>query len=93
MCDQGVADNQGPLFIDVTTLDSTGGWKKFIESQKEGEEITLEMTFEPAPHDVMYIEFGDGTSIEIPISDVDAISTRFSITEGQFKHPFQERKR
>lgn len=43
--------------IDVTSLDSTGGYREFIASFRDGGEITLNMNFTPSGFDGMKDDF------------------------------------
>jgi predicted secreted protein len=47
--------------IDVTNLDSTGGYREFIGSFRDGGTVTLSMNFLRANYDLLHTDFEDDT--------------------------------
>lgn len=56
--------------IDTTTLDSTGGYRTFINGFKDGGEVSISGFFNPTSHKGLYDDFEAGTvstyTIEFP---------------------------
>ena len=63
-------------FIDVTSLDSTGGYREFISGFRDGGTVTLTMNFTRDGYEQMLTDFADDDShnyaIVLPISPVAA---------------------
>ena len=49
-------------FIDVTSLDSTGGYREFISGFRDGGTVSLTMNFTRATYDMMKEDFEDVSS-------------------------------
>jgi len=58
-------------FIDVTSLDSVGGYREYIGGFRDGGEVTLEMNFTSAGYAAMLTDFesADSRNYQIVISD------------------------
>jgi predicted secreted protein len=66
--------------IEVTSLDSTGGWREYIGGFKDGGELTLEMNFTYASYDILFGDFEDTDShnYQIALSDTTASTFAFA---------------
>lgn len=66
-------------FIDVTSLDSTGGYREFIAGFRDGGTVTLNMNFTRATYELMKEDFeNDDVQIyEIVLPDADLTSVEF----------------
>ena len=67
--------------IDVTSLDSTGGYKEFIGGFRDGGEVTLNMNFTKATYGLMQNDFeNDDNSVAytVLLSDASATTIEFS---------------
>jgi len=66
-------------FIDVTSLDSTGGYREFIAGFRDGGTVTLAMNFTRATYDIMKADFesDDDVLYEIVLPDADVTSLEF----------------
>lgn len=66
-------------FIDVTSLDSVGGYREFIAGFRDGGTVTLNMNFTRATYDLMNADFEDEESqfYEIVLPDADETSFEF----------------
>jgi len=62
--------------IDVTSLDSTGGYREFIPSFRDGGTVTLAMLFTYAGYDLLKTDFQSDTlkDYEILLSDGSSIT-------------------
>ena len=67
-------------FIDVTSLDSTGGYREFIAGFRDGGTVTLNMNFTRSTYDKMNDDFenNDAQNYEIILPDDDVTSFEFS---------------
>lgn len=63
--------------IDVTSLDSTGGYREFIASFRDPGEITLEMNFTRDGYDNLNDDFDSDSSVEYQIILSDTGNTTF----------------
>lgn len=63
--------------IDVTSLDSTGGYREFITSFRDGGEVTLEMNFTLDGYDGMKADFESSDKIWYKIILNDTGATEF----------------
>ena len=65
--------------IDVTSLDSTGGFREFIAGFRDGGTVVLAMNFTRATYDKMKTDFEDDNAhgYEIILPDVDNTSLEF----------------
>ncbi|MBD3405118.1 MAG: hypothetical protein GF411_03160 [Candidatus Lokiarchaeota archaeon] len=69
--------------IDVTNLDSTGGWREFIPSFRDGGEVTLSMNFSRTDFENMSDNFNSNVQSEylvgckIVLSDTNATEIVF----------------
>jgi len=66
-------------FIDVTSLDSTGGYREFIAGFRDGGTVTLNMNFTRATYELMKEDFenDDEQIYEIVLPDADSTSVEF----------------
>jgi len=82
-------------FIDVTSLDSTGGYREFIAGFRDGGTVSLTMNFTRATYDVMKADFEDDTSqnYEIFLADTDETSFEFAglVTELPLEIPTDDK--
>ena len=82
-------------FIDVTSLDSTGGYREFIAGFRDGGTVTLNMNFTRATYDVMKADFEDSDIqyYEIALPDTDATSFEFEglVTELPLEIPADDK--
>jgi predicted secreted protein len=60
-------------FVDVTSLDSTGGYREFIAGFRDGGTVSLTMNFVRSTYDLMKEDFEDDVSkyYEIVLQDKD----------------------
>ena len=65
--------------IDVTTLDSTGGYREFIGGFRDGGTVTLPMNFTRSTYDLMNTDFesDDLQNYEIFLPDTEGTSFEF----------------
>ena len=63
--------------IDVTSLDSTGGYREFIAGFRDGGEVSLEMNFSLATYDTMKDDFEDEETHNYRIVLPDTGATTF----------------
>ena len=82
-------------FIDVTSLDSTGGYREFIAGFRDGGTVTLNMNFTSATYSVMKDDFEDRDSqfYEIVLPDENNTSFEFEglVTELPLEIPTDDR--
>lgn len=66
--------------IDVTSLDSTGGYKEFIGGFRDGGEVTLNMNFTKATYGLMQNDFEDDALVAylVTLSDASATTIGFN---------------
>ena len=67
--------------IDVTTLDSTGGYREFIGGFRDGGEVVLDMNYTRAGFDSLNTDFENNTTAQtyvIVMSDTGATEFSFS---------------
>jgi predicted secreted protein len=62
-------------FIDVTSLDSTGGYREFIGGFRDGGQVTLNMNFTRDGYEQMRLDFIDDDSVNYQIILPDTSST------------------
>ena len=67
-------------FIDVTNLDSTGGYREFIGSFRDGGTVSLSMNFARATYDLMKADFEDDDlqNYEIIFPDTEETTVEFT---------------
>lgn len=58
--------------IDVTNLDSSGGYREFIAGFRDGGEVTLTMNFTVDGYEQMHLDFANDTAINYQIVLPDA---------------------
>lgn len=63
--------------IDVTSLDSTGGYREFIAGFRDGGEISLDMNFTLATYDDMKLDFESDDTVNYQIVLPDTGNTTF----------------
>lgn len=66
--------------IDVTTLDSTGGYREFIGGFRDGGEISLDMNFTLATYGLLKVDFEASASKNYQIVFSDTGATMFAFT-------------
>lgn len=66
--------------IDVTSLDSSGSYREFIGSLRDGGEVSLEMNFTRDTFDTLFADFGSDTlgDYEILLPDDENTSINFT---------------
>lgn len=64
-------------FIDVTSLDSTGGFREFITGFRDGGTVSLTMNFTRASYNVVYADFEDNDPHYYEIVLNDSVNTSF----------------
>ena len=62
-------------FIDVTSLDSTGGWREFITSFRDGGTIALSMNYTLSGYNDMLEDFENDSSVNYQLVLPDTGST------------------
>jgi predicted secreted protein len=62
-------------FIDVTSLDSTGGYREFIGGFRDGGQVTLNMNFTRDGYEQMRLDFTDDDSVNYQIILPDTSNT------------------
>lgn len=67
-------------FIDVTSLDSTGGYREFIGGFRDGGEVTLTMNFTRNGYEEMRLDFvsDDSVNYQIVLPDTGATTLDFA---------------
>lgn len=82
-------------FIDVTSLDSTGGYREFIAGFRDGGTVVLNMNFTIDTWQLMKDDFEDdgvvAYSIELPDSDGTTISFNGLVTECPITIPTDDK--
>lgn len=65
--------------IEVTNLDSTGGWREFIAGFRDGGTVVLSMNYTRAGLDMFFADFNDDNAknYEIILPDTDNTSLEF----------------
>lgn len=72
--------NKTRTMIDVTSLDSTDGYKEFITSFRDGGEVALEMNFTPTGYALMNDDFEVEDSRDYRITLPNTPTTEFEFT-------------
>lgn len=82
-------------FIDVTSLDSTGGYREFITGFRDAGTVSLTMNFTRATYDLMLADFESATprQYEIILPDTDVTSFEFCglVTELPLEIPTDDK--
>jgi len=82
-------------FIDVTSLDSTGGYREFIAGFRDGGTVNLTMNFTRTTYDLMKTDFEDDAAqnYEILLPDNDSTSFEFEglVTELPLEIPTDDK--
>lgn len=67
-------------FIDVTSLDSTGGYREFIGGFRDGGQVTLNMNFTRDGYEQMRLDFtsDDSVNYQIVLPDTGATTLGFA---------------
>ena len=82
-------------FIDVTSLDSTGGYREFIAGFRDGGTVNLTMNFTRTTYDLMKTDFEDDAAqnYEILLPDNDGTSFEFEglVTELPLEIPTDDK--
>ena len=66
--------------IDVTTLGSTGGYREFIGSLRDGGDLSLSMNFESATYAIMKTDFESDTVQDYQIVLPDSVNTSIELS-------------
>jgi predicted secreted protein len=66
--------------IDVTTLDSTGGYREFIGGFRDGGEISLNMNYTRASYDLLNADFESSSSQSYTIVLTDTNATEYAFS-------------
>jgi len=66
--------------IDVTSFDSTGGYREFIGSLRDGGEVSLNMNFTAAAYEIMNDDFEDDDLQQYQIVLPDSAATTFEFS-------------
>lgn len=86
----GITNLGGPELeretYDVTAHDSPDAWREFVGGLKDGGEVSLDINYNPAVHDVLVADFGDDTPRDYRITwpqvlaewDIKAVMTGFN---------------
>jgi len=64
-------------FIDITSLDSTGGYREFITGFRDAGTVTLNMNFTRTSYDLMKADFENDTAQNYEIVLSDTVNTSF----------------
>ena len=67
-------------FIDVTSLDSTGGYREFITGFRDGGQVTFGMNFTNDGYDTLMTDFEDDTAAAYKIVLPDDDESTFSFS-------------
>lgn len=82
-------------FIDVTSLDSTGGYREFIAGFRDGGTVSFTMNFTAESYGVMKADFEDDSpqNYEIVLPDEDHTSFEFEglVTELPIEIPVDDK--
>jgi predicted secreted protein len=82
-------------FIDVTSLDSTGGFREFIAGFRDGGTVSLTMNFTRDTYDIVFADFEDDDPhyYEILLPDDDNTSFEFCgyVTELPLEIPTDDK--
>lgn len=73
--------------IDVTSLDSTGGYREFIASFRDSGEVRLEMNFTRTTYEAAKTDFDSDDSVNYRISIPDADTTKIEFAAFITGHP------
>lgn len=67
-------------FIDVTNLDSTGGFREFITGFRDGGELTFSMNFSFAGYDALFTDYSsdDSVNYQVVLGDTGATTLDFA---------------
>ena len=74
--------------IEVTALDSTGGYREHIASLREGGTISLTMNYSRTTYDLMNTDFEDDTQHNYLISIPDSVNTMMEFVGWVTEIPF-----
>lgn len=81
--------------IDVTAHDSAEGWMEFVGGLKDAGEISLDINYDPADHDVLVTDFDDEDprNYRLVFPDDDATTWSFSaiLTEFEPEAPYDDK--
>jgi len=67
-------------FIEVTSLDSTGGYREFIGGFRDGGQVTLNMNFTRDNYILLLADFDDDTAVDYQIILADTGATTLDFT-------------
>jgi len=81
--------------IDVTTLDTVGGYRKFISGLRDGGDVSLNMNFTKATYELMKDDFEDNAvqEYQIVLPDDDGTVLQFEglVTELPVEIPLDDK--
>ena len=81
--------------IDVTTLDSTGGYREFISNLRDAGDVSLNMNFTAATYELMKDDFEDDDvqQYQIVLPDADGTTLEFEglVTELPIEIPLDDK--
>ena len=81
--------------IDVTTLDSTGGYREFISNLRDAGDVSLNMNFTAATYELMKDDFEDDDvqEYQIVLPDADGTTLEFEglVTELPIEIPLDDK--
>ena len=67
-------------FVDVTSLDSTGGYREFITGFRDAGTVSLTMNFTRTTYDLMKTDFESDTAVNYQIVLPDDATTSFEFS-------------
>jgi len=67
-------------FIDVTSLDSTGGYREFITGFRDAGTVSLTMNFTRTTYDLLKTDFENDTAVNYQIVLPDTVATSFEFS-------------
>ncbi len=71
--------------IDMTTHGSTGGWREFEASLKDGGEISADINYDPSIHGTLWSALGTEKNWQITLTDSGAATVTFAAFINGFK--------
>ncbi|MEV4672165.1 phage tail tube protein [Actinomadura sp. NPDC049382] len=81
--------------LDVTAHDTANGWREFVGGLKDGGEVSADVNYDPAEHDVLVADFDDENprNYRIVFPDPDATTWSFSaiLTGFEPEAPFDDK--
>lgn len=71
--------------IDMTTHDSTGGWREFEAGLKDAGELSVDLNYDPSVHGTLFSAIGVEKNWEITLTDSGAAKVTFAAFINGFK--------